>query len=75
MYNIYYSILAEVLAKKKIVLHEILVFEDFPGKILVVEDFPSKFVDVDNVMEVVMVDKKALNAAVVKEDTKHSPNR
>ena len=64
MYNIYYSILAEI-----------LVFEDFQSKILVVEDFPSKFVDVDNVMEVVMVDKKALNAAVVEEDTKHSPNR
>ena len=37
MYNIYYSILDEVLAKKKIVLHEILVVEDFLGKILVVE--------------------------------------
>ena len=36
MYNTYYSILDKVLAKK-IILDEILVFEDVPGEILVVE--------------------------------------
>ena len=54
-----------LLAKKKIVFDEILVFEDVPGEILVVED----------VLEVVVVNKEVLNAALVEEKTKQKAKK